>query len=133
MRTPMIFAFGAWLNSLCTQSNLPPVLMDDLNETGTSLCLSQTSADRTLKEYIDGSRVGQLEANLYAQGNIDSKADLIDYLTQIAIVLENTRDMDIDEEHRILRATATAPSIVQRTESDILRYVSSISLSYKEI
>lgn len=132
-RTPMIFAFGTYLNNVCQQYGLPAMLMDDLNEVGESLCLSQSSAERTLKEYIDGSRVCQLECNVYAQGFIDSKADLISYLSQLAVILENTRDTDIDENHRILRCTATAPTIAQRTDNDILRYVSSISLSYKEI
>ena len=133
MRTPMIFAFGAWLDNLCEEKDFPSMLMDDLNAEGESLCLSQSSAERTLKEYIDGSRVGQLECNVYAQGNIEKKADLIGYLSEIAIELENTRDVQIDDQHRILRCTATAPTIAQRTENDIVRYVSSVSLSYKEI
>lgn len=132
MHTPMIFVLGAWLDTKCVELELPVMLMDDLNETGECLCLSQTSTETTLKEYVNGSRVRRLEFNIYAQGQIEKKADLIGYLTKLVYLFESLRDFPIDNGHLILRSSATAPTIANRTENDTVRYAISVTLSYKE-
>lgn len=132
MTTPMIFAFGSWLETQCTQLGLPFILMDDLEENGESLCLSQSSTVTTEKEYINGSRLCKLEVDIIAQGSLESKKNLINYLTKLCYLFENIHDQDIDSNHRIIRATSTAPAIRERTENDMLKYAIAVSVSYKE-
>lgn len=132
MKTPMIFVFGQWLENQCKSLGLPYLLMDNLETTGESLCLSQTSTATTEKEYIDGSRVCRLEVDIVAQGQIENRRNLIDYLTQLVYLFENLKDYDLDENYRILRATATAPSMRERTDNGIVRYATAVAVTYKE-
>jgi hypothetical protein len=133
MRTPMIFAFGSWLEEQCKQLNLPALLMDNLDIQGESLCLSQTSAETTEKEYIDGSRKCKLEVDIIAQGLLENRHALIDYLTQLVYLFNSLSDYEIDDNYRILRASATAPSMQSRTENGYVRYAIAVSLTYKEL
>ena len=133
MKTPMIFAFGSWLEEQCKQLNLPALLMDNLDIQGESLCLSQTSAETTEKEYIDGSRKCKLEVDIIAQGLLENRHALIDYLTQLVYLFNSLSDYEIDNDYRILRATATAPSMQSRTENGYVRYAIAVSLTYKEL
>jgi hypothetical protein len=133
MKTPMIFAFGSWLEEQCKQLNLPALLMDNLDIQGESLCLSQTSAETTEKEYIDGSRKCKLEVDIIAQGLLENRHALIDYLTQLVYLFNSLSDYEIDDNYRILRASATAPSMQSRTENGYVRYAIAVSLTYKEL
>ena len=133
MKTPMIFAFGSWLEKQCEQLNLPALLMDNLDIQGESLCLSQTSAETTEKEYIDGSRKCKLEVDIIAQGLLENRHALIDYLTQLVYLFNSLSDYEIDDNYRILRASATAPSMQSRTENGYVRYAIAVSLTYKEL
>ena len=133
MKTPMIFAFGSWLEEQCKQLNLPALLMDNLDIQGESLCLSQTSAETTEKEYIDGSRKCKLEVDIIAQGLLENRHALIDYLTQLVYLFNSLSDYEIDNDYRILRASATAPSMQSRTENGYVRYAIAVSLTYKEL
>jgi hypothetical protein len=133
MKTPMIFAFGSWLEKQCEQLNLPALLMDNLDIQGESLCLSQTSAETTEKEYIDGSRKCKLEVDIIAQGLLENRHALIDYLTQLVYLFNSLSDYEIDNDYRILRASATAPSMQSRTENGYVRYAIAVSLTYKEL
>lgn len=132
MTTPMIFAFGAWLEKQCEALGLPNLLMDNLDVQGESLCLSQTSAVTTEKEYIDGSRICRLEVDITAQGLLENRRNLIDYLTQLVYLFNELNDYEMDSNYRILRATATAPSMRNRTENNYVRYAIAVSLTYKE-
>lgn len=133
MKTPMIFAFGAWLEAQCNALGLPSVLMDNLDVAGESLCLSQTSAETIEKEYIDGTRRCQLQVDIIAQGLLESRNNLINYLTQLVYLFNSLTDYEIDDNYRILKATATAPSMQSRTENGYVRYAIAISLKYKEL
>ena len=133
MKTPMIFAFGSWLEKQCEQLNLPALLLDNLDIQGESLCLSQTSAETTEKEYIDGSRKCKLEVDIIAQGLLENRHALIDYLTQLVYLFNSLSDYEIDDNYRILRASATAPSMQSRTENGYVRYAIAVSLTYKEL
>ena len=133
MKTPIIFAFGSWLEEQCKQLNLPALLMDNLDIQGESLCLSQTSAETTEKEYIDGSRKCKLEVDIIAQGLLENRHALIDYLTQLVYLFNSLSDYEIDDNYRILRASATAPSMQSRTENGYVRYAIAVSLTYKEL
>ena len=133
MKTPMIFVFGSWLEKQCEQLNLPALLMDNLDIQGESLCLSQTSAETTEKEYIDGSRKCKLEVDIIAQGLLENRHALIDYLTQLVYLFNSLSDYEIDDNYRILRASATAPSMQSRTENGYVRYAIAVSLTYKEL
>jgi hypothetical protein len=112
---------------------LPALLMDNLDIQGESLCLSQTSAETTEKEYIDGSRKCKLEVDIIAQGLLENRHALIDYLTQLVYLFNSLSDYEIDNDYRILRASATAPSMQSRTENGYVRYAIAVSLTYKEL
>lgn len=133
VKTPMIFAFGSWLEQECENLGLPYLLMDDLEAKGECLCLSQSTGTVTEKEYIDGSRVCRLEVDIIAQGLLENRQALISYLTSLVYLFEALKDYEIDDNHRILRATATAPSIRTRTENNTVRYAIAVSVTYKEV
>ena len=132
MTTPMIFALGSWLEEKSVELGLPVILMDDLQPTGESMSLIQTASPITEKEYINGSRQCRIDVDIVAQGSVESRRNLIEYLTTLVYMFENLKDYTLDDEHRILRCSSTAPSIRMRTENDMLRYAISVSITYKE-
>lgn len=113
------------------------VRMDRLMETGDSISVAMRGMPKTLKEYINGSRVCRSSFDVLAVtsevANDSQNLEAVSWLDAIGALFEGMRKFTLSANRTVVKATqVTMPTIVSRTESGRVSYVLNISIEYRE-
>lgn len=113
------------------------VRMDRLMETGDSISVAMRGMPKTLKEYINGSKVCQASFDVLAVtsevANDSQNLEAVSWLDAIGALFEGMRKFTLSATRTVVKATqVTMPTIVSRTESGRVSYVLNISIEYRE-
>jgi hypothetical protein len=113
------------------------VRMDRLMETGDSVSVAMRGTPKTLKEYINGSRVrsGDFDVlGITSEGASDAQnLAVVTWLDAIGALFEGMRKFTLSATRTIIESTqVTMPTIVSRSETGRVSYVLNISIKYRE-
>ena len=113
------------------------VRMDRLMETGDSVSVAMRGTPKTLKEYINGSRVRSGDFDVLGitdEGTSDAQnLAVVMWLEAIGALFEGMRNFTLSATRTVIEATqVTTPTIVSRTDTGRVSYVLNISIKYRE-
>ena len=113
------------------------VRMDRLMETGDSVSVAMRGTPKTLKEYINGSRVRSGDFDVLcitSEGTNDlQNLTAVSWLDAIGALFEGMKNFSLSANRTIIEATqVTTPTIVSRNDSGRVSYVLNISIEYRE-
>lgn len=117
---------------------LPDVLPlpDLLPETGDGISVAQIQVAKTLREYLNGTRVRKATFAFLARtdggsnGNGSLKA--ISWLEAVGALFEGMRRFQLSETRTINGADTTTPSIINRDENNRVTYQLTVECEYME-
>ncbi|MEA5031985.1 MAG: hypothetical protein VB025_07525 [Sphaerochaeta sp.] len=113
------------------------VRMDRLMETGDSVSVAMRGTPKTLKEYINGSRVRSGDFDVLGitdEGTSDAQnLAVVTWLEAIGALFEGMRNFALSANRTVIEATqVTTPTIVSRSDTGRVSYVLNISIKYRE-
>lgn len=138
MSTPLVKDLVLLLIANRTALGIPTtVRMDRLMEDGDSISVAMRGTPKTLKEYINGSRVRSGNFDVLAITN-EGANDLqnltaVSWLEAIGALFEGMKNFSLSATRTIIDSTqVTMPTIVSRSETGRVSYVLNISIKYRE-
>ncbi len=138
MSTPLVKDLVLLLIANRTDLGIPTtVRMDRLMETGDSISVAMRGMPKTLKEYINSSKVCQASFDVLAVtsevANDSQNLEAVSWLDAIGALFEGMRNFTLSSDRTIIEATqVTMPTIVSRTDTGRITYVLNISIKYRE-
>lgn len=114
------------------------VRMDRLMGTGDSLSVAMHGLPKTLKEYINGSKVQQASFDVMvvtdeSEGNSGANLEAVGWLDSVASLFESMDEYRLSDDRVVRAATqVTLPTIVSRTDTGRVSYVLTIAIEYRE-
>lgn len=125
-----------WLNRYASEHNLPSVFLD-YAATGDSISFQTIGVQKTLKEYINGSSLKRISFRLArnfrgADTSSVSSIDAINGLESFASYVRGKKGEGMDEHTVIIKADASTPSLLWRSEEGESAYGITFSIDYKE-
>ncbi len=113
------------------------VRMDRLMEAGDSISVAMNGTPKTLKEYINGTKVRSASFDVLAitsEGASDAQnLAAVVWLETIGALFEGMRNYALSTDRTVIEATqVTTPTIVSRTDTGRVRYVLNISITFRE-
>ena len=121
-----------------TELGIPTtVRMDRLMETGSSVSVAMNGTPKTLKEYIDGTKIRRASFDVLAitdETATDARnLQAVEWLEAIGALFEGMNRFTLSATRTINEATqVTMPSIVSRTDAGRVTYVLNITIEYRE-
>lgn len=121
-----------------TELGIPTnVRMDRLMETGDSVSVVMNGTPKTLKEYVNGSRVRRASFDVMAitdeAASDANNLKAMEWLEAIGALFEGMNRFALSDTRTINEATqVTMPSIVSRTDTGRITYVLNINIEYRE-
>ncbi len=138
MSTPLVKDLVLLLIANRTALGIPTtVRMDRLMETGDSVSVAMRGTPKTLKEYINGSRVRSGDFDVLcitSEGTNDlQNLTAVSWLDAIGALFEGMKNFSLSANRTIIEATqVTTPTIVSRNDSGRVSYVLNVSIKYRE-
>ncbi len=114
------------------------VRMDRLMEKGDSVSVAMNGVPKTLKEYINGSRVRRAAFDVLVitdenENHSGQNLVAVSWLEAVGALFEGMREFALSASRTVVQATqVTIPTIVSRTETGRISYVLNISIEYRE-
>jgi len=121
-----------------TELGIPTtVRMDRLEESGDSISVAMNGTPKTLKEYINGTKVRKASFDVLAitteTASDAQNLQAVEWLEAIGALFEGMNRFTLSGTRTIVGATqVTMPTIVSRNESGRVSYVLNISIEYRE-
>jgi hypothetical protein len=138
MSEPLVKDLVLLLVANRTELGIPAtVRMDRLMETGDSISVAMRGNPKTLKEYINGSRVRSADFDVLgitSEGASDAQnLTVVSWLEAIGALFEGMKNFELSDERTVVEATqVTMPTIVSRTDTGRVTYVLNIAIKYRE-
>ncbi len=129
---PAIFELAEFFDFLFKEKGWPRLCLDVLGTETPCLALVQTSSPVVEKEYVNGSKIYRLEAELLYQDVLERQLEARERLAEFGMFLTETQDLRFSETRQTLRVATTAPSIRTITDGEVFIMGLSLTLIYKE-